>query len=91
MSRARIMIAGLIAVALLALLSWQLHRERLVKACLSSGGAWAMEFMTAVMTAARAANVVRGGRYTGAFCGRPPRFATRRTTCQRLTADGARQ
>ena len=40
MSRARIVIAGLIAVALLALLSWQLHRERLVKACLSSGGAW---------------------------------------------------
>ena len=40
MTRARIMIAGLIAVALLALLSWQLHRERLVKACLSSGGAW---------------------------------------------------
>jgi hypothetical protein len=40
MSRSRIVIAGLIAVALLALLSWQLHRERLVKACLSSGGAW---------------------------------------------------
>ncbi len=40
MSRARIVIAGLIAVALLALLSWQLHRERLVKACLDSGGAW---------------------------------------------------
>jgi hypothetical protein len=40
MSRGRIVIAGLIAAALLALLSWQLHRERLVKACLSSGGAW---------------------------------------------------
>ena len=37
MSRTRIVIAGLIAAALLALLSWQLHRERLVKACLSSG------------------------------------------------------
>jgi hypothetical protein len=32
--------AGLIAVALLVLLGWQLHRERLVKACLSAGGAW---------------------------------------------------
>jgi hypothetical protein len=33
-------IAGLITVALLVLLAWQLHRERMVKACLSSGGAW---------------------------------------------------
>ena len=40
MSRARIVIAGLITAALLVLLGWQLHRERLVKACLSSGGAW---------------------------------------------------
>jgi len=40
MSRGRILMAALMAAALLALLSWQLHRERLVKACLSSGGAW---------------------------------------------------
>ena len=40
MSRARIVMAGLIAAALVVLLGWQLHRERLVKACLSTGGAW---------------------------------------------------
>ena len=40
MSRTKVIIAGLIAAALVALLSWQLHRERLVKACLSNGGAW---------------------------------------------------
>ena len=40
MSRTKIVIAGLIAAALVTLLSWQLHRERLVKACLSTGGAW---------------------------------------------------
>jgi hypothetical protein len=32
--------AALIGVALLGLLGWQLHRERMVKACLSTGGAW---------------------------------------------------
>ena len=40
MSRTKIVVALLIGAALLALLGWQLHRERLVKACLSSGGAW---------------------------------------------------
>lgn len=40
MSRAKMAIAGLIGAALLGLLSWQLHRERLVKVCLSNGGAW---------------------------------------------------
>ena len=40
MSRARIVMAGLIAAALVVLVGWQLHRERLVKACLSTGGAW---------------------------------------------------
>jgi hypothetical protein len=40
MSRTRIVAALLIAAALLALLAWQFHRERLVKACLSGGGAW---------------------------------------------------
>lgn len=40
MSRARLVAAGVIGAALLALLGWQLHRERLVKACLDTGGAW---------------------------------------------------
>jgi hypothetical protein len=40
MSPQRALIAGLIGIALLALLGWQLHRERLVKACLDIGGAW---------------------------------------------------
>jgi hypothetical protein len=40
MSRGRMLVAAVIAVALLVLLGWQLHRERLVKACLSAGGAW---------------------------------------------------
>lgn len=40
MTRGKTVVSGLIAAALLMLLGWQLHRERLVKACLSSGGAW---------------------------------------------------
>jgi hypothetical protein len=40
MSRGRILVAGVLAAALLVLLGWQLHRERMVKACLSAGGAW---------------------------------------------------
>jgi hypothetical protein len=32
--------ACLIGAALLVLLGWQLHREHLVKVCLSAGGAW---------------------------------------------------
>jgi len=40
MSRNRMLAAALIGVALLGLLSWQLHRERLVKACLDTGRAW---------------------------------------------------
>jgi len=40
MSRGRLITATLIGVALAILLGWQLHRERLVKACLSAGGAW---------------------------------------------------
>ena len=40
MTRGKTVISGLIAAALLMLLGWQLHRERLVKACLSGGGAW---------------------------------------------------
>jgi hypothetical protein len=40
MSRAKLIATGLIAAALVALLGWQLHRERLVQACLAGGGAW---------------------------------------------------
>jgi hypothetical protein len=40
LSRRRKIVAGVLAIALMMLLAWQLHRERLVKACLSSGGAW---------------------------------------------------
>ena len=40
MTRARLVAAGLIAVALVALFGWQFRRERLVKACLDGGGAW---------------------------------------------------
>jgi hypothetical protein len=40
MSRARLVIVGLTAAALAGLLSWQLQRERLVKACVDSGGVW---------------------------------------------------
>ena len=40
MSRTRLLVAGLIALVLILLLSWQAQRERLVKACLESGGAW---------------------------------------------------
>ena len=40
MSRLRLMAACLIALILLLLLGWQAQRERLVKACLDSGGAW---------------------------------------------------
>ena len=40
MSRAKLLAAGLITAALVALLGWQLHRERLVQVCLANGGAW---------------------------------------------------
>ena len=33
-------VAGMLGIALALLLGWQLHRERLVKACLDTGGAW---------------------------------------------------
>ena len=36
----RMLVAVVLAAALLVLLGWQLHRERMVKACLSAGGAW---------------------------------------------------
>jgi len=40
MSRTRILVTVVLGLALAALFTWQLHRERLVKACLASGGAW---------------------------------------------------
>jgi len=40
MSRMRLLVACLIALILVVLLGWQAQRERLVKACLESGGAW---------------------------------------------------
>ena len=40
MSRTRLVIAGLTAAALAALIGWQVHRERLVKACVDGGGEW---------------------------------------------------
>jgi hypothetical protein len=39
-SRIKLIATGLITALLLTLLGWQLHRERLVQACLASGGAW---------------------------------------------------
>jgi hypothetical protein len=40
MSGTKLVITGVITAVLVALLGWQLHRERLVQACLGSGGAW---------------------------------------------------
>jgi hypothetical protein len=40
MSRARLISAAVIVAVLAALFGWQAHREKLVKACLNSGGAW---------------------------------------------------
>ena len=40
MTRGRLLVACLLALALLVLLGWQVQREQLVKACLDSGGAW---------------------------------------------------
>ena len=40
MSRWRWIVVGAICAVLIALLGWQVQRERLVKACLEGGGAW---------------------------------------------------
>jgi hypothetical protein len=40
MSWGKLATVGLLTLALLGLLGWQMHREHLVKACLSTGGAW---------------------------------------------------
>jgi hypothetical protein len=39
-NRRRVVVAALTVLALLGLLGWQAHRERLVKACLDGGGEW---------------------------------------------------
>jgi hypothetical protein len=40
MTRGRVVAAALAMLALIGLLGWQYQRERLVKACLDSGGLW---------------------------------------------------
>jgi hypothetical protein len=40
MSPARLIVAGLILAVLAGLLGWQVHRERLVRACVETGGLW---------------------------------------------------
>jgi hypothetical protein len=40
MTRARLIAAIMITLALISLFGWQVQRERMVKACLQSGGAW---------------------------------------------------
>jgi hypothetical protein len=40
MSRWRLALVVLAGAALLALLGWQAHRERLVRVCLDDGGVW---------------------------------------------------
>jgi hypothetical protein len=40
MSRWRLIVVALLVALLAVLFGWQAHREQLVRACLSSGGAW---------------------------------------------------
>ena len=40
MSRPRAIIVILTVLALAGLLGWQIHRDRLVKACVEAGGLW---------------------------------------------------
>jgi hypothetical protein len=40
MSRIKVIVAIALTAVLALLLGWQLQRERLVDACLASGGAW---------------------------------------------------
>lgn len=40
MSAIRPVVAGLVLAALLGLIGWQVHRERLVRACVDGGGLW---------------------------------------------------
>jgi hypothetical protein len=40
MSPARLLAAGLMLAVLAGLLGWQVHRERLVTACVEDGGLW---------------------------------------------------
>jgi hypothetical protein len=40
MTRWQLLLVGLTVAALAALLGWQAHRERLVRACVDDGGVW---------------------------------------------------
>jgi hypothetical protein len=40
MSPMRLIVAGLVLAALTGLIGWQVHRERLVRACVEDGGLW---------------------------------------------------
>jgi hypothetical protein len=40
MTATRLIVAGLMLAALTALVGWQVHRERLVRACVEVGGLW---------------------------------------------------
>ena len=40
MTPTRLIVAGLVLAALAGLISWQVHRERLVRACVDVGGLW---------------------------------------------------
>jgi hypothetical protein len=40
MTRVQLVIAGITAILLVALLSWQYTREEMVKACTDAGGYW---------------------------------------------------
>jgi hypothetical protein len=40
MRRPQLLVAGITALLLAALLGWQHHRERLVRTCIDGGGLW---------------------------------------------------
>jgi len=40
MTRAKLIATVVITTVLVVLFGWQVHRERLVEACLATGGAW---------------------------------------------------
>jgi hypothetical protein len=40
MTRWRLVLVALVAAVLVALVGWQVHRERLVRACIGDGGVW---------------------------------------------------
>jgi hypothetical protein len=40
MTRVQLAVAGITGMLLIALLTWQHHREQMVKACIDAGGYW---------------------------------------------------